>query len=153
MHKIGLRYEDKYLMERRVALVPDHVKELVDKGCEVEVVRSEKRIFKDEEFANAGAELVDEVESADLVLGVKEMPIGYFKKGKTYIFFSHTIKGQAYNMPLLEDMMASGINLIDYERIVNEKDQAVDIFRKIRRAGRYDQFPLVTWSALPRTGY
>ncbi|RLD40192.1 MAG: hypothetical protein DRI88_13910, partial [Bacteroidetes bacterium] len=38
MHKIGIRYEDKYKMERRVALVPDHVKQLVDKGVEVEVV-------------------------------------------------------------------------------------------------------------------
>ena len=128
MHKIALRYEDKYLMERRVALVPDHVKNLIDEGIAIEVVKSEKRVFNDEEFADAGAILVDEVTDSDLILGVKEMPIGYFKKNKTYIFFSHTIKGQAYNMPLLKDMMERKINLIDYERIVNDQGQRMIFF-------------------------
>jgi len=105
MLKIGLRYEDKYVMERRIALVPDHVKQLLDNGVEIEVVRSAKRIFEDDEFVAAGATLVDEISDSDIVIGVKEMPIGYFKKNKTYIFFSHTIKGQEYNMTLLKDMM------------------------------------------------
>ncbi len=121
MKKIGIRYEDKYLMERRVPLIPKHVKQLVEQGFEVQVVPSEKRIFTDEEYKAAGAVLKNEPLDAELILGVKEMPIGYFKKDRTYIFFSHTIKGQSYNMPLLKDMMNSGINLIDYERIVDEK--------------------------------
>ena len=128
MHKIGIRYEDKYVMERRVALVPDHVKMLVNQGVDFEVVRSAKRIFKDSEFEQAGARLVDEISDADIILGVKEMPLNYFKKNKTYIFFSHTIKGQDYNMPLLKNMMENKINLIDYERIVNEKDQRLIFF-------------------------
>lgn len=118
-------------MERRVALVPDHINDLVEKGFEFEVVKSPKRIFSDEEFSKVGAKLVDEVTDADLVLGVKEMPLGYFKPNKTYIFFSHTIKGQAYNMPLLKDMMESKINLIDYERIVDENGNRLIFF------GRY----------------
>ncbi|RLD88679.1 MAG: hypothetical protein DRJ02_03390 [Bacteroidetes bacterium] len=128
MHKIGIRYEDKYKMERRVALVPDHVKQLVDKGVEVEVVRSEKRIFTDEEYAAVGAVLVDEVTDSDIVLGVKEMPVGYFKKDKTYIFFSHTIKGQAYNMPLLQNMIDSGASLIDYEKIEDDQGRRLIFF-------------------------
>ncbi len=76
MHKIGIRYEDKYKMERRVPLVPEHVRQLIDMGIEVEVVRSEKRIFKDEEYEAVGATLVDEITNSDIVLGVKEMPIG-----------------------------------------------------------------------------
>ena len=128
MHKIGIRYEDKYKMERRVPLIPEHVRQLVDMGVEVEVVRSGKRIFKDEEYAAAGAVLVDEITNSDIVLGVKEMPIGYFKKDKTYIFFSHTIKGQPYNMPLLKDMMDSGINLIDYEKIEDEQGRRLIFF-------------------------
>lgn len=131
MRKIGIRYEDKYVMERRVALVPDHINDLVEKGFEFEVVKSPKRIFGDEEFSKVGAKLVDEVTDADLVLGVKEMPLGYFKQNKTYIFFSHTIKGQEYNMPLLKDMMESKINLIDYERIVDENGNRLIFF------GRY----------------
>jgi alpha-aminoadipic semialdehyde synthase len=128
MRKIGIRYEDKYLMERRVALVPDHVKQLVDDGVEIEVVRSEKRIFKDEEFETVGAQLVNEVTDSDIVIGVKEMPIGYFKKNRTYIFFSHTIKGQQYNMPLLQDMINSGASLIDYEKIEDEQGRRLIFF-------------------------
>jgi len=131
MHKIGIRYEDKYVMERRVALVPNHVKELIDKGLEFEIVKSEKRIFKDDEFEEVGATLVEDVKDATVIIGVKEMPIDFFDDHKTYIFFSHTIKGQEYNMPLLKQMMAKKINLIEYERIVNEKNQRLIFF------GRY----------------
>ena len=128
MHKIGIRYEDKYVMERRVALVPDHVKDLIAKGLEFEVVKSEKRVFKDDEFTAVGAELVDEVSDSSVIIGVKEMPIDFFEDKKTYIFFSHTIKGQSYNMPLLKQMMAKKVNLIEYERIVNEKNQRMIFF-------------------------
>ncbi len=128
MKKIGIRYEDKYLMERRVALVPEHVKQLIAQGFEVQVVPSEKRVFTDREYRNAGAQLINEPLDAELILGVKEMPIGYFEKDKTYIFFSHTIKGQPYNMPLLKDMMQRGVNLIDYERIVDAKGNRLIFF-------------------------
>ncbi len=128
MHKIGLRYEDKYVMERRIALVPDHVKQLIDNGVEIEVVKSAKRIFEDYEFVAVGASLVEEVTDSDIVIGVKEMPIGYFKKNKTYIFFSHTIKGQEYNMPLLKDMMEAEANLIDYEKIEDEQGRRLIFF-------------------------
>ncbi len=128
MHKFGIRYEDKYVMERRVALIPEHVKELVDKGIEFEVVKSAKRVFTDDEFERAGAILVDEVTNSTVVLGVKEMPIDFFEDNKTYIFFSHTIKGQSYNMPLLKKMIEKKVNLIEYERIVNEKNQRLIFF-------------------------
>jgi len=128
MHKIGIRHEDKYVMERRVPLVPEHVKRLVEQGIEVQVQRSPKRIFKDEEFEAAGAKLVDDLNEPDLILGVKEMPVDFFEFQKTYIFFSHTIKGQSYNMPLLKRMMKKEINLIDYEKITNEKGQRLIFF-------------------------
>jgi len=130
MHRIGIRYEDKYVLEKRVPLIPKHVKLLVEKGIEVKVVSSEKRIFKDDEYRDAGAVITEEPLDADIILGVKEMPIGYFKADKTYIFFSHTVKGQSYNMPMLKNMMESGINLIDYERIVDEKGRRLIFFGK-----------------------
>ncbi len=128
MHKVGIRYEDKYVMERRIALVPDHVKQLIEKGIDIEVVRSSKRIFNDDEFKDAGADIVDEVTDSQVILGVKEMPIGYFREGKAYIFFSHTIKGQSYNMPLLKNMMDSKITLIDYEKIADESGKRLIFF-------------------------
>lgn len=127
-HRIGLRYEDKYAMERRVTLVPLHVQQLIDKGIEIEVVKSEKRIFRDSEYTHAGAKLVDKLAQHGIVLGVKEMPVGYFQNHATYLFFSHTIKGQEYNMPLLRNMMESKINLIDYERVTDEKGRRLIFF-------------------------
>lgn len=128
MHRIGIRYEDKYALEKRVPLIPKHVKQLIEKGIEVKVVPSEKRIFKDEEYRKVGAVIMHEPLDTEIILGVKEMPVGYFKADNTYIFFSHTVKGQSYNMPLLKNMMESGINLIDYERIVDEKGRRLIFF-------------------------
>ncbi len=128
MHKIGIRHEDKYEMERRTPLVPEHVKELVNKGIEVYVEKSPKRVFKDEEYEKAGAVLVDKLTQPDLILGVKEMPLDFFEYRKTYIFFSHTIKGQPYNMPLLKKMMEMEVNLMDYEKVTDENGRRLIFF-------------------------
>ncbi len=119
MSKIGIRHEDKYLLERRVALTPEHVQTLIKAhGLEVFVQSSAKRVFKDEEYQDAGATVVDVFsDEVSTIFGVKEMPIDIMKDNQTLIFFSHTIKGQGYNMPMLRAMMDKKINLIDYERI------------------------------------
>ncbi len=36
---------------------------------------------------------------------------------RTYMFFSHTIKAQPYNMPLLDAMLARRVSMVDYECI------------------------------------
>ena len=43
-------------------------------------------------------------------------------------FFSHVIKGQSYNMPMLKRMMELGCNLIDYEKIVDEQNKTTYLF-------------------------
>ena len=129
MNIIGIRHEDKYKMERRVALTPSHVKSLIDDyGMRVLVESSPKRVFTDDEFAAAGAEIVNDLSEAQIIFGVKEMPIDFFEKEKTYIFFSHTIKGQEYNMPLLQRMIEKKINLIEYEKIANDNGQRLIFF-------------------------
>lgn len=131
MKKIGIRYENKYISERRVALTPAHVKELNEKyGIEFLVRSSEKRVFKDNEYEASGAKVVNDVTDADIIIGVKEMPFDIFYEGKTYIFFSHIIKGQQYNMPMLRKMIESQINLIDYERITDDKGRRIISFGK-----------------------
>ena len=92
-------------MERRTAITPAHAKTLIDKGLEVIVERSPKRIFTEEEYQKAGAKVMDDIRSSKIVFGVKEMPMDIFEENKTYVFFSHTIKGQEYNMPLLKKMI------------------------------------------------
>ncbi|NQT77518.1 MAG: hypothetical protein HQ565_07370 [Bacteroidetes bacterium] len=130
-HIIGIRHEDKYLMERRVALIPEHVKKLInEEGLEFIVEESPKRIFTHKEFENAGAKIVTDLSPANVVFGVKEMPIPFFGKGKTYIFFSHVIKGQPYNMPMLKAMMEKGVNLIEYEKVTDELGRRLIFFGK-----------------------
>jgi len=115
-HIIGIRHEDKYLMERRVAITPAHVAKLTKTGLEFVVEKSPKRIFSDNEFEVAGAETADNLRKAGVIFGVKEIPVHHFEEGKTYVFFSHVIKGQPYNMPMLKVMMNKGCSLIDYEK-------------------------------------
>ena len=40
-----------------------------------------------------------------MISGVKQVPIEHLLEDKTYIFFSHTIKAQPENMPLLDAML------------------------------------------------
>lgn len=132
MASIGIRHEDKYLLERRSPLIPSHIERLVkEEGIEVFVQSSEKRIFADEKYQNAGASIVKNLKDADVIFGVKEMPLDFFEPNKTYVFFAHVIKSQPYNMPMLKKMMDLGCNLIDYERVVNEANQRLIFF------GRY----------------
>ena len=102
---IAIRHEDKYKMERRTAITPQHAKQLISQGLEILVESSPKRVFSDDEYTAIGAKVTTDISSSDLVFGVKEMPIDYFEENKTYVFFSHTIKGQEYNMPLLQNMI------------------------------------------------
>ncbi len=126
---LGIRHEDKYVMERRVAVTPWQVQRLMkDHKLQILVEQSPKRVFLDEEFRQAGAEIVDEVTDADVIFGVKEMPVGYFKPNKTYVFFSHVIKGQKYNMPMLRSLMENGANLIDYEKVTDEMGRRLIFF-------------------------
>lgn len=128
-HKIGIRHEDKYLMERRVAIIPKHVKRLRSEyGLEFLVQRSEKRVFTEAEYLEAGARIVDNLDEAGVIFGVKEMPLDFFENGKTYVFFSHVIKGQPYNMPMLRKMMEKKVNLIDYEKIEDDQGRRLIFF-------------------------
>ncbi len=125
---IAIRHEDKYKMERRAPLTQKHVKQLVEQGLEVLVETSKKRVFTDDEYRAAGGIVTQDISAASLILGVKEMPFDYFQAHKTYILFSHTIKGQEYNMPLLQNMVDHQINMIDYEKVTDEQGRRLIFF-------------------------
>ena len=139
---IGIRREDKNEWEKRVPLIPDDVAELKKKyGIHTIIQPSKIRAYSDDEYQKAGAEINEDLSKANVILAVKEIPETMFKKGKTYIFFSHTIKGQSYNMPSLKKMMSLKTNLIDYERIVNEKNLRLIFFgRYAGLAGMIESF-------------
>ncbi|MFP4470497.1 MAG: bifunctional lysine ketoglutarate reductase /saccharopine dehydrogenase family protein [Bacteroidales bacterium] len=130
-NKIGIRHEDKYTMERRTPLPPHYVKRLTHKGIKVYVESSPKRVFTDSEYKSAGAVVTKSLADCPVIFGVKEMPVSFFESGKTYVFFSHVIKGQFYNMPMLRKMMEKKCNLIDYEKIADDAGRRLIFF------GRY----------------
>lgn len=117
---VGVRKESKSIWERRTPLIPEDVRSLVNQGLGIHVQRSAQRCFPDQDFARAGATLTDDLAAADVILGVKEVPLDELEPGKTWLFFSHTIKGQPYNMPLLRRLLVLGSTLLDYELVTDD---------------------------------
>ena len=129
MKKVGIREEDKYAIERRVPLTPKHVKRITDKhNIQIEVLQSPKRAFTNEEYTATGCSVVDNLKEHQVIFGIKEVPVERVEANKTYVIFSHVIKGQPHNMPLLKKMMENNCNLIDYECIVNEENKRLIFF-------------------------
>ena len=126
---IGIRHEDKSKWERRVPITPQDAAELQQEhGIQVVVQRSTTRAFTEEEFTQAGIQVRDDLAPCPMVFGIKEIPKEQFEPDKAYIFFAHVIKGQPYNMPMLRRLLDLGCTLIDYERVVDEKNRRLIFF-------------------------
>ncbi|MDP2304139.1 MAG: hypothetical protein Q8N03_17150 [Ignavibacteria bacterium] len=128
MNRIGIRREDINLFEKRAPLTPDHVKQLVERNISIVVQPSNERVFNEVSYSDAGAEIKPNLSDCQIILGVKEIPIEEIIDEKTYLFFSHTIKGQSYNMPLLKTLLKKKTTLIDYELIKDHKDKRLVFF-------------------------
>jgi saccharopine dehydrogenase (NAD+, L-lysine forming) len=97
------------------------------------------RCFPDEDFAKAGAILVDEFPSnCKVILGVKEIPCrnyydgtnrrqivmkNGFDENKAYVFFSHTFKGQPDSENMFMEVIRKQCTLVDYEMIVENTSE------------------------------
>lgn len=129
MLNVGIRKEDKYEQERRVAITPLHAKRIMEKhNIAFHVEKSPKRAFSDHEFEEAGCKLSENVNEPKTIFGIKEIPIQSIQADKTYVIFSHVIKGQEYNMPMLKKMIENKCSLIDYECIVDENNKRLIFF-------------------------
>ncbi len=129
MNTILIRAEDKNEWERRTPLVPDDLKDILqNEKTRAFVETSPKRVFKEEEYAEIGAEICSDMEPGQVILGVKEIPREKILNNRTYLFFSHTIKGQKENMPMLQRLMDSGSTLIDYEKITDKQGRRLVYF-------------------------
>jgi len=127
--RIGIRREDKSIWERRVPIIPEHARQLQEEhDVEVWVQPSDIRVFREEEFTQAGIRVEEDLSPCPVIFAVKEIPARLFQPTHTYVFFAHVIKGQAYNMPMLKRMMELGCNLIDYEKVTDEKGRRLIFF-------------------------
>jgi saccharopine dehydrogenase (NAD+, L-lysine-forming) len=152
---IGIRREDKSRWERRVPVTPEDARKLREKhDIEVWVQPSPIRVFSEEEFTQAGAIVQEDLSPCPVIFAVKEMPLDFFEPGKTYVFFAHVIKGQPYNMPMLKKMLDLGCNLIDYEKVTDEKGRRLIFFgRHAGIAGMIETFwalgQRLDWEGIP----
>lgn len=120
--KIALLQEGKTPADERVAFTPEQCLLLMKSyPCEVFVQRSHARRIKDEDYAAVGITLVDDVSDCDVLFGIKEVPKDQLLSGKTYVFFSHTIKKQPHNQKLIQKVLEHKVKLVDYECMTNEK--------------------------------
>ena len=124
---IGLIREGKVPADNRVALTPAQCKWLVKHFPDIHILvqSSAHRCFQDEEYSQAGIEVTEDLNSCNLILGIKEVPVSQLLADKQYIFFSHTKKKQPYNQLLMHTMMDKGITLIDYECLEHKDGQRI----------------------------
>lgn len=128
--KIGLLREGKIPPDKRVPFTPLQAKEIEQKFPDVRVVcrQSEVRAYKDDEYRDAGIEVTADLGSCDVLMGIKEVPVHELIDGKTYFFFSHTLKKQLYNRKLLQEILKKNITLIDYEALKDRHDNRLVAF-------------------------
>jgi len=146
-----IRAEDKNRWERRAPLVPEDLREILkETDARAFVEKSEKRIFGEDQYTAGGAITCEDMTIGDVILGVKEIPVEKILNNKTYVFFSHTVKGQKDNMPLLQRIIDSGSTLIDYERIIDAEGRRMIYFGPYAgHAGAIDLLALMgeRWAA------
>jgi saccharopine dehydrogenase (NAD+, L-lysine-forming) len=131
--KLGIIREGKIPPDKRVPFTPLQLEEIQQRFPNVKVVcqRSFVRCFNDSEYEALGIEMVNNVNDCDILMGIKEVPIDQLVDGKTFLFFSHTMKKQPYNKKLLQAVLSKKIRLIDYEALKDRQGNRLVAF------GRY----------------
>lgn len=141
--KFAIIKERKNPPDRRVVFSPQDLKTLKDNFPEASVVveASDIRIFPDQAYSDLGFTVTQDVSDADIMVGVKEVPIEALIPNKKYFFFSHTIKKQPYNRKLLKAILEKNIELYDHETIVKESGaRLIGFGRYAGLVGAYNGF-------------
>ena len=150
--KIGIIREGKIPADQRTPFTPEilhEIQERVGDSLSIGVEKSAFRCYTDEEYQEQGIEVVSDLSQADVLFGVKEVPIDQLIPEKTYFFFSHTIKKQPRNKALLQAILAKSIRLVDYELLKNPSGERVVAFgRWAGVVGAYNAF----WTYGKKTG-
>ena len=71
-------------------------------------------------YANVGALIQEDLSEASVIFGVKQVPIDLLEADKTFVFFSHTIKAQEANMPML-DAILEKVGIMSLLRIMRKR--------------------------------
>lgn len=128
--KIGLLRETKAPIDKRVPLTPLHCIAAKSAYPQLQFIceSSKVRAISDSEYHLAGVELANQTNDCDILMGVKEIKPELLVAGKTYFFFSHTIKKQIYNRNLLKTIIDKKITLVDYECLKDPNGKRIVAF-------------------------
>ncbi|KAI1909245.1 Saccharopine dehydrogenase [Ophidiomyces ophidiicola] len=135
---LHLRAEDK-ILEHRSALTPSTTRSLLDAGYTIKVERSptsplRKRIFPDQEFEKAGAELVPEgswvnAPRDSIIVGLKELDeTKDFPLIHDHVTFAHCFKNQGGWEKALGRWSRGGGVLYDLEFLQDDSGRRVAAF-------------------------
>jgi len=119
--KFGIIKERKSPPDKRVVFSPSILQAFKQRYPDAEFVveSSDVRVFKDEEYSALGFEVTTNMDSCDVLIGVKEVPVSAMIAEKSYFFFSHTIKKQQHNQKMLQAIVDNDITLYDHETITD----------------------------------
>ncbi|MBU2920965.1 NAD(P)-dependent oxidoreductase [Winogradskyella psychrotolerans] len=135
--------ERKNPPDRRVVFSPETLAEARTQFPEANFIieSSDIRVFPDEAYRTLGFEVLEDVSHADVMIGVKEVPIEHLVPNKKYFYFSHTIKKQPYNRKLLVAMLEKNIEMFDHETIVKKSGaRLIGFGRYAGLVGAYNGF-------------
>ena len=102
-----------FLLLPRAPLSPEQVRALIQNhNFKVIVQPSSQRIFSNEEYTLAGAQITEDLSEACLILGIKKMAVKNILPKKSYMFFCHVIKAQKANVDVLDKLVNSQVILV-----------------------------------------
>ncbi len=119
--KIGILREEKVPHDKRVPFTPAQCWKMLESYRDLEIIVQpcDYRCFSNDEYNRENITVQEDISGCDYLMGVKEVPKEKLVAGKTYFFFSHTIKKQAHNRALLREVLKKNITLIDYETLTD----------------------------------
>jgi saccharopine dehydrogenase (NAD+, L-lysine-forming) len=128
--KIGIIREGRIPTDRRTPITPRNCVELKElyPNLEIVVQPSKIRTILDEEYKALGIPIQEDLTDCDYIFGIKQVHPSELIEGKTYLFFSHTIKKQPDNQKLIIEILRKKCTLIDYECIKDPKGNRLTSF-------------------------
>ncbi len=144
--KFAIITERKNPPDRRVVFSPEKLAEARERFEDASFVveESDIRVFPDMAYTINGFDVQEDVTDADVMIGVKEVPLEALIPNKKYFFFSHTIKKQPYNRKLLKTILDKNIEMYDHE-VITRADGArlIGFGRYAGLVGAYNGFRLL----------
>ncbi|MBN2262732.1 MAG: hypothetical protein JW735_07465 [Prolixibacteraceae bacterium] len=128
-YTIGILSESRE-KESRAPLSPTDAHYLLNtyKNLKIKVEPSKNRVYNNEEYAKAGAEITNTLSNCDILIGLKEVKKERIIEGKTYLFFAHVAKMQNDKKDYLKSLVSKNITLIDYEYLTQKSAKRIAAF-------------------------